>query len=46
MVFSNVGYGSNVSSSNLLLILSWSKFLSKDVVILVISNFDGILTGI
>ena len=34
------------SASKLLFIQSWSKFLSKDVVILLISNCDGSLTDI
>ena len=46
IVFSNVGSGSNFSDSYMLFILSGSKLSSKDVVILVISNCDGILKGI
>ena len=44
--FSNVDSGSNFSASKLLFIQSWSKFLSKDVVILLIRNCDGSLTDI
>ena len=46
IVFSNVGSGSNFAASKLLFALIWSNFLSKGVVILVISNFDGSLTNI
>ena len=46
IVFSNVGSGSIFSASKMFFILSWSKLLSKDVVIVVIGHCDGSLTGI
>ena len=46
IVFSNVGSGSIFSYSKLLFILSGSKLVSKDVVILKIRNCDGRSTDI
>ena len=46
MVFSNVGSGSNFSTSIFVFILRWSKFSSKDAGILEINNCGGSLTGI
>ena len=46
MDFSNVGPGWNIATLILLFILSGSKFLSWDVLILEIRNCEGILTDI
>ena len=46
IVFSNIGSGSNFAALKLLLIQRGSKFSSKDVVILLMWNWDGSLTDI
>ena len=46
IVFSNFGSGSNFAASKLLFILSGSKFLSKNIVIIVIINCDESLNDI